>query len=720
MSAENEPRPRPAAPVNHLVLEGEPLPCYVKAAVYQAGQAAGLGIRTTAPALMQTLQRALGVPQMRQMLRLQVEAEFTRQGITYGLQEDAVQATIDEFIQNVESGAGAMVTRKVAEGQLPEAGQDGWLAYPLNPDALPLRALGRAARIRATQTVHRVGKGDVLVERHPPEGGTSGTTVRGESVEFSSQPRDVALGPVAGANTTVAGQKIVAAIQGVYREDIRGQVRVVQELMVEEVNAGTGDLPKAGVAGINLWVRQVVRRGFGVFTTEDVLVGDGPGTGTLEEATRIRAGNLLVGGQVAGRPLPEAYLSGEMDSLEEAEQHRLRSQLEKSQVEVEGLFGAREVLNGNVSADTILVQTHSYHSGLHAEQDVWVDGNLCGGIVSFGRRLQVLGDLGNDEGSATRIRLGVESRETQQKARLRAEIQERKIALEIGTEKLEAHQDRMEQRAKKDAYWAALFKEEPRPPRGPFESRILAQYFQAAKEKKRLQQEEADGKQGIRDLERLLQELEEEGSEEGSALQVVVGGTVYPGVFVELILPLSADDLEQPVYRRTEKGSSDRLQEIKSALAKRVSDYLASRQEGVEERKQALDQMFKGQEKRPPPPTIPNKRFQVELVFPETEAEGMATGEATEGETLSMEGILYVYAGDPQTFYLKRRGKIKEPSKGVVLSLEKSDRGFVFRQAPNKDRLTSWQKDTEVTEKLDAVQVMGRSARKLLLKSRDP
>lgn len=712
-SEETSPKPS-AVPTNHLVLEGEKLPCYVKVAVYQAGQAAGLGIRATDPSLMLVLlQDEERAQQIRERLRQQVNEELTRQGITYGIQEEEVQAAIEAFVQSVATGTGAMVTKKIAEGQLPESGKDGWLEYPLNPDKLPLQALGRETRIRAGKKTHRVKEGDILVERHAPEGGKSGANVRGESVEPSHAPRDIALEPVAGANTTLAGQKVVAAMEGVYREDRRGQVRVVQELRVDEVNAGTGDLPRTGAAAASFWVQKGVRRGFGIFTTEDVLVGNVQEAGTLDGGMPVRARNLFVRGQVAGDQLPEAYLKGEMDGLEEGEQTRIKSQLEKSQIEVDELFGAREVLSRNVSAGTILVQTHCYRSGLEAEEDVRVDGNLSGGVVAFGGRLQVRGDLGNAEGTTTRIRLGTEHRIAQKKERFKAEIQAEKAKLAAHTEKLEAYQERMEQRGKKDAYWAQLLKGELRPPRGPFESRILAQFFQAAKTKKRLEREVEDGKHEIRDLERLFQELEEGKSEEESDLQVVVGGTFYPGGTVEFVRLLEAGDLERPVNRRTGKGSPLPLKEIKQELAKRVSDYLTPRQEAVEERKQALDQMFKGQENRPQAPTIPNKQFRIALTFPEEEDK--ESSEDTEGWTLAMDGALFVYARDPQTFYLKQRGTLKEPRKNVVLSVEKSESGFVFRCAPNKVHLTSWQQDAEVVEQLESVQVMGQSAKKLLL-----
>lgn len=715
MSAEESAPQPPTTPTNYLIVEGQQLPCFVKAVVSHGGQAAGLGIKATDPALLMViLQEEERAQQIRGLLRQQVDAELAHAGITYGLLEEEIGAAIDAFVEQVASGSGAMVTRKIAAGQPPETGKDGWLSYLLNPDNLPLQALGKTAHAQAAQQVHQVKAGDVLVERHAPEEGKSGQTVRGESVEPSRTPRDVTVGSVAGANTTVAGQKVVATLNGVYREDRWGHVRVVQDLEVEEVNAGTGDVPKSGMAASNFWVHKGVVHGFGLFTSEDVLVGSEQAMGVLEADTRIRARNLFVKGQVAGGPLPAEYLNGEIEGLEEAAQRKIKSLLEKSQIEVEGLFGARDVLNRNVSARTILVQTHSYNAALEAAEDVWVDGNLSGGVVSFGRQLLVLRDMGNAEGSVTRIRLGAQSWIERKQERLKTEIQTKKAEQKVRTEALEAHQAHLEHRAQKDTYWAALFKSEKRPPKGPFEQKVLEQFFPAMKKKKQLEQAVEDHKREIREREQAVQEIETN-LEEEAGLRVVVGGTVYPGVCVEIVRPLEAADLEGQVVRKTGAQDPVPLKDIKAALVTAVNDYLALHQEHVEEQKKAQEQMFKGRDKRPQAPTVKSKRFQTELVFPDGEIAALDESEDPEGGTLSIEGELCVYSHEPQTFYVKQVGKVKDPLENVVITIEKNDDGYVFRWVPNKARLTAWQRDLERVEELDAIQVLGQTAKALLV-----
>ena len=699
-----------------LELDGEPIPCLIKVVIYQAGQAAGLGLRATDPVrFARLLSNEVRVQQLRAVLRQGVDTELEHTGVTHGVMEEEIQVTIDTFLEGAAAATGEMVTRKVAEGELPAAGSDAWLEYPDNPDKLPLNALGRAARARAALEVHRVHEGQRLVERHPPEGG-GGVNVRGEAITSSEAPRDVALQPLAGANTRVVGQKILAAIDGVCREDPRGAVRVVQEMEVQEVNAGTGDLPKSGTAAVNFAIHAGVRGGAGVYTSEDVLVGTAAATAALDDGTRVRARNLVVRGQVSGGQLPAAFLSGEVEGLADGEQGHIASEVEKSQIEVEGLFAAREVLARSISAGSILVQESCQRAALAVDEDVLVDGDLSGGVISFGRRLQVIGDLGNDEGTKTRIRLGAGTRAEHRRQRFEAELKSRKAARTEAREALDEHGEKSEQRGKKDPYWASLAKGEKRPPKGPFEGRTLKQFLEAAHLGKQLQSRVDDEEGGLRDLQHMITQLAEEEAVDAEQLQVAVGGTLHPGVTIELVRPVEAEDLEASVCRQAGDGEACQLKELRDELARQVADFLAPRQEAVEERKKALAQMFKDRPGRPRAPEVENRRFHVALRFAPADAE--ATGSTTAGgvtDDLTQEADLLVFARDPQKFYLKLICGVREAVEGVLLSLAQDEGGLSVAFVPNPQPLVPWQRDGEVRERLGAVDVLGTSAVQLLL-----
>ena len=149
----------------------------------------------------------------------------------------------------------------------------------------------------------------------------------------------------------------------------------------------------------------------------------------------------------------------------------------------------------------------------------------------------------------------------------------------------------MAARGKTSAYWAGLLKGEKLAPRNPLEKRLLSQFLEAVKAKKRLEQEAEDARLQARDLGNLLVEDAAEAAEATSEdLQIRVGGTVYPGVRCELLQPLAADDLQQAVRLAT--GEESNLQAVRARLLEALNHHLELYQEAVEERQAALDEIF--------------------------------------------------------------------------------------------------------------------------------
>ncbi|MBT5830297.1 MAG: DUF342 domain-containing protein, partial [Candidatus Latescibacteria bacterium] len=278
-----------SAPVNYLVWQDQKLPCIVRVAVFENGLAAGLGIKSLDDEFMAGLLGDPNVePLIRELVRQQINAEFSRREISSGIIEEEVLGGIDDFVKNVLDRTGKMATRRVAEGQAPEPGVDAKLVYVLQVNGEPLHRMLPADRKLAEKKMHRIKPGDVLVERLAPEAGTEGGDVRGEVVAVT-EPRDVVLSKVKGPNTDVKGDKIVSAILGVYREDEEGRVQAVQEVVSDEVNASTGNLPRTGVATSNFLIKKGIRQGLTVLTTGDVLIGQLIQPGSVDKNTQVNA-----------------------------------------------------------------------------------------------------------------------------------------------------------------------------------------------------------------------------------------------------------------------------------------------------------------------------------------------------------------------------------------------------------------------------------------------
>ncbi|MFT5374183.1 MAG: hypothetical protein ACI906_000999 [Candidatus Latescibacterota bacterium] len=687
---------------NHLEWHGKPLPCVVRAAIYEKGLAAGVGIKSTnAQLLTQFLDDPDRYQLFSDLLRKQIVEELANQGVVFGIDDAEVNAAVHDFVEMVSSAGGDMVSRRVASGNAAGAGIDGCFEYALNPSGLPLKTLGWEEQKRVSRQMRQVKTDEVLVRYQPPERGMAGQTVRGEAIAAGDPARDVALADIVGTNTRVDGHRLLAEIDGVYREVLDGTVRVVQELEVDRVNATTGDLPAAGIGDFNAWVRGGVGGGAALLTHGDVLIGTLEKPAAIESGTRVLAGNLCVRGPVAGNGVPEAYLTGELESLDPDQQEQVLRELDGEKVEVEGVFIAREVLLRNVRAVDVFVQKNAFNAALDAGDDIWIDGDLVGGMVACGGRLLVRGDIGNKEGGTTRILFSMGAREAQRLQQVDVELQDAKIQLSEKTKALQEHLVQMQERRQQSPYWDALMKDEKRPPSKPLEKRLLDEYLKAVKEQSLLERGVADTQRYVWDVEERREHIAED-EEEGAtgALQVRVGGTLYAGTRFEMVRPLEPADLKRSVKNRA--GMDTAIQMIRNKLAEQIAHHIELYREGVEERRKAMEDIYRDRSDKPPLPEIPNKRFEEAIVF--------AAGK--EGATAN-EGVIFAQSRHADSFFIRLVHSVRESQADVVVEVEcnEEEGNLVVRYEPGKTAVNSWQQDRGVLERLEDIRALGRTAR---------
>ncbi|MDA0708763.1 MAG: FapA family protein [bacterium] len=425
--------------------------------------------------------------------------------------------------------------------------------------------------------------------------------------------------------------------------------------------------------------------------------------------------------------------------------------MEQSQVEVQGTFVARDVQGRNVSAERILIGAQCAMSSLSAGTDICIDGDLVGGVTTFSGNLQVLGDMGNDRGAKTRIRMGGQARSEAKQERLDSTITTLKTDLEKISEQLDTHNEAMEKKSKKSAYWKALMQGEKKVPQGPTERALLMVFAKDVKEKARLERALEDGKREIDDVTKLKGGSEEEGGEQGSeqgaeaegggSLTVRVRGTVYEGVMIEMIGPLEAGDLELKVRVSGRATGPVSIQDVKKDLAVDVAAYVEPMKERATAQEAAIEAMFKDRENKPPVTAWVNKRFEVEFQFVK-EAGEESDGEAVEGAdenekpqakeakpaetpapgskpetadlSLPERGVLFVYALEPQNYFLKHVWAVRDQLKNVAFSVAQSETGCSVTYARNDAPLKSWRSNPEIVEFLEATQIQTLTARTLL------
>ena len=692
--------------MKEITWQAEPVPLAARIVVYQAGLVAALGIQSRNGAALSALLESEAFRSALPPLLLEaIHAEMTSQGIDTGVRDESIAEAISEFVSAARSGGEKMITRKIAIGEPPLAAADSRYEYVLNPDGFAMSDLDdEDEKRRAQARVHEVRTAQTLVVYYPPTSAKPGITVRGEPIVPTTSSRDDDLLAISGPNTEVDGERLVAAIDGVSREDERGVVRVVQEFEVEEVNTATGDLPASGVAAINVLVRRSIAHGSAVQTTEDLFVGNLRGdAGIVEAGSRIRAGNLCVRGLVAGAGVPQAYLAGEVATLETAEQEQVRSELEASLIEVEGVLAAREVIGRNINAGSAFVQANMHGAAIEVEGDLQVDGDLVGGLVICGGMVEVLGDMGNEEGTATRIRLELEGLQAKKRQQLKEELNREHGTVKKLLAQLEEHRREMEMCARRSPYWATLMNGEKRPPARPMERKLLGQFLQATRQLKQLGQAVHDAQANAKGLERLLEEIAAK-SETNAGVRVLVGGTAHPGVSLEMVRPLEADDGERVV--EDGHGQEKTLADVQAELASEVEHYISLYEASIEERREALDKMFEGRETRPEAPRIPDRKFETRVTLPD---------ERPRRGDLVRQAIVQVHAHDPSTYYLKQMARVAEPAPKATISVEQVGDQLEFSCKAGEAKPTRWQENEHILTALEEIRIGGISARRHLL-----
>ena len=294
-AVEKTPKPEAAAedPLAKAIL--------AKGAQHSGGLVGGIGIKAADPKLLRKeLRRKDGEKKVRDAVAKCVDEAMTKAGITYGIKDDELKAAIDDFLDVVANRKGDVVTRKVAEGEAADPGEDGWIEYPLNHRGRPFHELAGLDRKSTRKKCRVVRAGEILATLHELKKPKSGTNVKGEAIKPVSEPQSASLTTVAGDNTAISGSDLAATCDGLCEEDARGTLRVIPEIVVDNIDSATGRIPESGLSKANVGVRGDIRGEYGVATTETLFVGEGERISTVDGTAQVQARNLFVNGTIAG------------------------------------------------------------------------------------------------------------------------------------------------------------------------------------------------------------------------------------------------------------------------------------------------------------------------------------------------------------------------------------------------------------------------------------
>ena len=655
-----------------------------KAGVHSNGLIGGIGLKALDPDL---LCKMASKPKSRASLagivNICAQKALEKAKIAYGVKEEELQKAIDEFIDKLTRGEAAVVARKVALGEAPEEGEGPRIEYTLNYLGKPFHELATLKPGSTRKRCTVVHSEDTVAILHPAIQGKPGTSVQGESVPPTkgASTKTISLEEISGDRTVISGKNLLAECDGVCEEDAQGNLRVIPEIVLPQVDDSTGHVPETGISRANVVIEGDIK-GQGVATTENLFVGSGKEGGTIESRASIQARNLILNGRAVGegggRIVP---------------------------IQVEELCAVKEVVNRAISARNILVARDSRFSRLDGETSIWVDGNLYGGMISPRNFLQVKGNLGTEAGeSRTRIVLPAEATSDQRKRKIAKALKNYKDQMEELRAKLEELDKNSDKRAKVDPYWAKLAQGERAAPQGPMQMKGLQQFAEFIGQKQQLGHKVKGVKRALARLAEEKKETEEDSS--GNNATIIVGGTLYLDVRFEISRELDADAGELPVSF-THEGKQfmqSTLTKAASALRKEVNTYREKKDAAIGEKQKAIDQMFEGQEKKPTVEEKEDQEFKLPITWLEVEAP----------KELEINSMLYVRSSEPQKTIIRTTARIREPQTNVTVVLQAEGAKGTFSISPSASDPKNWAEDDNIKGDLESIAIRDMSALDLL------
>lgn len=280
-----------------------------------------------------------------------------------------------DMIVNLTKGAFTERELKIAEGKLPENGEDGWYEYFFRTqmNAAPKLLEDGSVDYRKIEWFEVVKEGQKIAYYHEAQEGTPGWTITGKRI-LAKKGKEKSVLEGTGFKALQDGKTYVATMSGrIEMTDER--IEISKMLVVDDVTLASGNVQFDG----SLYVRGDVGTGVKIEVTEDLVVD-----GFVEGAVIECGGNILFRKGVNADN--QGYIRAKGD--------------------VTGKFfeDTSVYADGNISASYCL------NSLLKAERKIIVSGRR--GTIAGGRAFAMRGieadNLGNKAGLPTIIKLGID------------------------------------------------------------------------------------------------------------------------------------------------------------------------------------------------------------------------------------------------------------------------------------------------------------------------
>lgn len=200
------------------------------------------------------------------MTKEKVLQELTKQNITYGVDEEAIEQALKQFHEQKDT-----VTAVVARGKPAIEGKDGYVEFIIQYEISEMKPKlldDGTVDFREIREIPVVQVGELLGRIHEPTEGEEGRTVHNDIIS----PHQVQEAIVKGRGIIVEGGNIIAIESGTIRVDERRpiyQVDIIQKLVHQgDVDLKSGNLSFIGDIEITGNVEETMT----VDTTERVLI----------------------------------------------------------------------------------------------------------------------------------------------------------------------------------------------------------------------------------------------------------------------------------------------------------------------------------------------------------------------------------------------------------------------------------------------------------------
>ncbi|MDP6039914.1 MAG: hypothetical protein QGG64_15280, partial [Candidatus Latescibacteria bacterium] len=207
---------------------------------------------------------------------------------------------------------------------------------------------------------------------------------------------------------------------------------------------------------------------------------------------------------------------------------------------------------------------------------------------------------------------------------------------------------------------------------------------------------------------RIQEQLEDAEADDGSAeFQLSIGGQLNLDVRLVVIRELTEDDLGERVDYKIEntQTSNATLRDIQSRLSGLANDCVQKQAVHVDARKEAIDKMFEGRDKRPTGQQIEHTQFEMAFEWHREESENDEEGE--DKTPLRITTTAFVETKEPRKLFVRTEANARDMIVQPDISVSQEGPRVGFAVSTGHGKSLRWQDDSGMCQQVNSLCVKG-------------